>query len=166
MNRIVCTEENRPNQNFVPEETLHEKQSLQLCAVHAVNNLLQISHDADARVDIMEHDGSYVSSDEKVSQDDGFFMLCAGNVYRCNQNLRMRANKKEFDDIADELHQKEIHLLSQDPTRVPWTRFLRMSNHRSLFTGNYSFEVSHRIGGYLRHSNGHLYFYISMKYVS
>ena len=117
------------NLQFVPEEILHEKQSLQLCAVHAVNNLLQASP-------LPCH------AETAPKDDSSYYVLCAGHVYRCNQKMERCACKKEFDEIADELHQKEMDLFSQDPKRGSWSRLMMINNHRSLVTGNYSFEAS------------------------
>jgi hypothetical protein len=134
----------KSNVQFIPEEILHEKQSLALCAVHAVNNLLQTCHDTEVVNPEIKHDDSCESTISVERILDGDYLSCAGNVYSYARKLRKRARKEEFDEIADELYQKEKHLLSQDPSRHNWTNFMRISNHhRSLIMGNYSFEVGH-----------------------
>lgn len=127
---------------------VRESQSLQLCALHSMNNLLQLRP---------IHNGG--DGEESL-------ILCGGNLYR---HSKIRAGSKaEFDAIADELTFKEAQWYSQDKSdgesnqiseerkaanenanhgrHLSYWQLLR-SHHRTLVTGNYSFEVSdlHRI---------------------
>lgn len=132
MNESIYARDMNTYHNCVPEKIIHEKQSLQLCALHAVNNLLQISQDAEE-----------LSAQVEGSQDETFsIVFCAGNYYKCDRKFRKHAFKKEFDEIADKLQQQEKDILLQGSTWL--TSFIRTSNHRSFLTGNYSFEASHR----------------------
>ena len=127
---------------FIPESILHEKQSLQLCAVHAVNNLLQTRHDEWSYYDDFNHvDATHEfnqSSCESSFTIEGSYVHCAGGIYRRNRELGARASKREFDGIADELHGREVELLSQG------SNWMKINHHRSILTGNYSFEVSNK----------------------
>lgn len=107
---------------------VHEKQHLQLCAVHAVNNLLQLSKD--------EHDSKYQ-------------WLCGERELKLCAAQLLPATKAEFDEIADGLTVLENDLLSLVHTvsneigrrRGPNLYERINSNHRTIFFGNYSFEV-------------------------
>lgn len=115
------------------ENIVHEKQNLQLCAVHAVNNLLQISsHDADVR-----HQWQ-----------------CGDQTLELKQAQLIMATKAEFNAIAESLTITENHLLSSDHSESnhaiivarqgKLTLYEQLtSNHMTVLLGNYSFEVLH-----------------------
>jgi len=120
----------------------HESQRLQLCALHALNNLLQLSPDNNEGI-----------SDEDESDN---LILCSGKLY-CHDALP-HATKSEFNALADDLTSREAELYNesngqnQDQAqeqgesgrvggrKLSWWRWIR-SQHRTPFTGNYSFEV-------------------------
>lgn len=117
-----------PESSFI----VHERQNLQLCAVHTVNNLLQLS-------------------DENNNQ-----WTCGGHDIQRDQNTWACATKAELDAIADELTVAENQLLVVDPcsnesettTTTTSTEQQQLSffeklssQHRTLVFGNYSTEV-------------------------
>lgn len=124
---------------------IHHSQSLQLCAIHALNNLLQLT--PDRKVDKTD-------TENNINQE---FILCSGKLY---QHPSMDAgSQEEFNRIADELTRKEHVLYSDiksnlDPNalnineneikdgshHVSFWQILR-SHHRTPLFGNYSFEV-------------------------
>jgi hypothetical protein len=102
---------------------IHERLNLQLCAVHTVNNLLQLS--------------------ENMSQE-GWTCGGAGIGDRTTWTY---ATKAELDAIADELTVAENHLLADqsshetDDEGSPSLLQKISSQHRTLVFGNYSLEV-------------------------
>ena len=117
----------------IQENVVHEKQNLQLCAVHAVNNLLQIS-----------------SHDPDVSHQ----WQCGDQTLELKQAQLITATKAEFDAIAESLTIAENHLLSSDHSEFnrvvkcerqgkPTLYEKLTSNHMTVLLGNYSFEVLH-----------------------
>lgn len=101
---------------------IHERQNLQLCAVHTVNNLLQLSED--------------------MSQG----WTCGG--YGIGDRTKWTyATKAELDTIADQLTVAENRLLEEpnstgnDYTGSPSILQKISSQHRTLVFGNYSMEV-------------------------
>jgi hypothetical protein len=123
-----------------------ESQSLQLCAIHSMHNLLQLSPNIKTGV---------LSSDEDAES----LILCGGDLY--HHSTLKPGSKTEFNAIADELTVHEAQWLSQTQSdresnqtvdeksatnqdnvgHLSYWNLLR-SHHRTLFTGNYSFEVS------------------------
>jgi hypothetical protein len=127
-----------------------------LCAVHTLNNLLQLTTEAPSR-----------QNTHVVTRQE--WMLINDHLYDYNDDgviLNTAATKEEFDILADTLTQKEQYLmkemfvtssknevnrnyvhdipdsddgLSQEEKLSLWGQL--RSNHRSLFTGNYSLEV-------------------------
>jgi len=110
---------NKPSHTSVRMQPLavHELQSRQLCAVHTINNLLQLSRD-----------------------------VTHGEECCC-----LPATKDELDRIADELTLAENNLLRPSADRVsPSSELSRrelsysdlvFSRHRTVWWGNYSYEV-------------------------
>jgi len=124
-----------------------ESQSLQLCALHSMNNLLQLNPHIKNGV---------LSSDEDAES----LILCGGDLYY-HSKLKP-GSKAEFNAIADQLTVHEAQWLSQthsdressqtldeksatNPHHVGHLSYwnLLRSHHRAVFTGNYSFEVSY-----------------------
>lgn len=103
---------------------VHERQSFQLCAVHTINNLLQLKH----------------------ANDDGW--MC--DEKRLTNHWK-RATKHELDTIADELTVAEsrLMLVAEDETNEegsssstqPTYYQQYTSQHRTAIFGNYSVEV-------------------------
>jgi hypothetical protein len=111
--------------------TVHEQQSLKLCAVHALNNLLQLSEDQ------LETDS----------------WCCGKRRLQLSPSQTIPATKAEFDRIADDLTVAENQLLSStaaysDKVNNKGSTLRKISilerltsNHRTVLLGNYSFEV-------------------------
>jgi len=97
---------------------VHERQFLQLCAVHTINNLLQLTHD-------------HAYSD---------LTWCCGN-FRWRAERLEPASQKEMDAIACDLTRAEDALLQR--RHQPWHQrcCYTNSNHRTPYYGNYSFET-------------------------
>lgn len=118
---------------------VHETQCLQLCAIHALNNLLQLAvHD--------QHDNATKNID--LNQQ---IILSCGMLFR---HATMEAGSKgEFDSIADNFTHKEALLYQHDCavdidtvetnecTQSVSFRQVLTSRHRTPIFGNYSFEV-------------------------
>ena len=115
-----------------------EQQKLQLCAKHAVNNLLQL--------DSTKHV-------ERESERQ-MFIVCHGKIWKMlKQEIFNPCTKKELDLIADEMTFKENELYTTNEnhvedidaktyySRLSYWQILR-SSHRTPITGNYSYEVS------------------------
>lgn len=130
---------------------VHETQSLQLCAIHALNNLLQLS--AVQKMDDMTTI-KHTCPTESSSTNNQQLILCRGLLFR--HGYIKAASKAEFNSIADEVTRTEA-MLFQDArainetdaiveandyrqTRVSMWQVLT-SHHRTPFLGNYSFEV-------------------------
>lgn len=100
---------------------VHEHQSLQLCAIHTINNLLQLTKD--------NHQG-WICGSTKFSKPSWTL-----------------ATKAELDEIADELTMAENQLLVQGDSSVsssptePSLYQKLSSQHRTLVFGRYSSEV-------------------------
>lgn len=119
-----------------PMELEHQK--LQLCAKHAVNNLLQLDS---------------TKKDEQGREEDVFF-VCHGKIWKISKQETFNpCSKKELDLIADEMTFKENELFKTDTfqdedndaknyySKLSYWQILR-SSHRTPITGNYSYEVS------------------------
>ena len=111
---------------------VHQRQSRQLCAVHALNNLLQLHVD--------DTDFGSGASHECMYQCGPF------TAVRRSCNL---VTKIEMDQIADHLTLLENNLLavaeggSSSPQESPQEPSLKeklLSNHRTMWLGCYSFE--------------------------
>lgn len=115
-----------------------EQQKLQLCAKHAVNNLLQLD------------------STKKIEQESEkhMFIACHGKIWKnLKKEIFNPCTKKELDLIADEMTFKENELYTTNSSQVEdfgaeayysklsYWQILR-SSHRTPITGNYSYEVS------------------------
>lgn len=97
---------------------VHERQSLQLCAIHTINNLLQLTKD----------------------NKEGW--TCGAQRLKCSWTL---ATKTELDEIADELTVAENQLFvdsdGQDVSLQPSLYQKLSSQHRTVVFGRYSSEV-------------------------
>lgn len=101
---------------------VHEQQSLQLCAIHTINNLLQLTND--------NHVG----------------WTCGGGLIVVERPLWTLATKAELDTIADELTVAENRLLvaqsDGQPSSVQPSLYEKLSSqHRTVIFGRYSSEV-------------------------
>ena len=115
-----------------------ERQKLQLCAKHAVNNLLQLDSTKNVEQESEKH----------------MFIVCHGKIWKISkQEIFNPCTKKELDLIADEMTFKENELYttneSQDEDNGAETYYSKLSywqilrsSHRTPITGNYSYEVS------------------------
>lgn len=118
---------------------IHEKQSRQLCAVHTVNNLLQIPPGLPHR-----HD-----DDDAIHE-----WICDGSRLRSHPPWNI-ATQSEFDAIAREMTMREIQLSNntnnnnhnqhaslagEDNGSLSLWQHIR-SHHGTPFFGNYSIEV-------------------------
>lgn len=105
-----------------PSSLVHERQSLQLCAIHTINNLLQISG---------ENDAEWMCGSHKLKQQPDWTLL---------------ATKAELDAISDQLTIQESNLLVEGEgndsfTTTPSFYQKLRSQHRTMVFGRYSFEV-------------------------
>lgn len=103
---------------------VHERQNLQLCAIHTVNNLLQLSE----------------------NNQEGW--TCGGRNLRDRTTSWTCASKAELDMIADELTVAENQLLVDPSSNESETGSTELSlfqklssQHRTVVFGNYSTEV-------------------------
>lgn len=149
---------------------IHEKQVRQFCAIHCVNNLLQLSKDSDC----IDHLGAGVS-DEVTNQQKyiTFEWRCQGRLLYRLQRLRGHqccvrserinwnavATQLEFNEIAEDLTQRELKLMEGNDVLIPdsnegtsevlqkesGSKLSTMQRFRSHYGtpifGNYSFEV-------------------------
>lgn len=116
---------------------IHERQRLQLCALHAINNLLQLDQGLDG----------------EVSNSSGMMsnpvLLCGGKIYEIKNSIPY-VTKAEFDSVADELTVREEECFrntTETTTAEDGERKISFwkqmwSHHRTPFTGNYSLEAS------------------------
>ena len=127
------------------EPLIHEDQSLQLCALHTINNLLQLQKSIDPP-----------ASESDNNLEEG--LLVGGRLYPSSSSFvpcgsTDIATTRELNQIADELTQREHKLLTQGveavedtfcednkKTKISLWRKLK-SQHRTVVAGNYSFEV-------------------------
>ncbi len=137
--------DNSSSTDFGVQQLVHDKQHRQLCAIHALNNLLQLAeNECKPRIGI--HFSEAKERPRLMVQDKCF------NLDETKLNaLKVRGTKVEFDMIADSLtYQERILLEGGDSLDVEaetnvkknlslWNKV--KSNHRTLLTGNYSFEV-------------------------
>eukprot|EP00984_Skeletonema_dohrnii_P031907 scaffold25046_cov107-Skeletonema_dohrnii-CCMP3373.AAC.1 len=155
---------------------IHEKQERQFCAIHAVNNLLQIPKDSDC----VEIEGVGPSHESSHHQHVIHEWRCHGRLIYCQQRLRgnqspainggqnnasgssekmnlsVVATQSEFNDIAEEITNRELRLMEgNDPmiadsndcttekqsacTLSIYQKF--RSKHFTPNFGNYSYEV-------------------------
>jgi hypothetical protein len=117
---------------------IHETQSLQLCAIHALNNLLQLC------VHGKHGTTKNINSNQQI-------ILCHGRLFR--HAIIEAGTKGEFDAIADEVTRKEAIIyrdacakdtdISEMNERRHRSSFLQAltSRHRTPLFGNYSYEV-------------------------
>ena len=126
---------------------VRQSQSLQLCALMAINNLLQLPANT-------PRSPTARTNTRRVDEIENL-VLCGRNLFYHDAVALQVATKSELDAIADELILKESALLNgtcsnyeggptddSGSTRVNlsyWEIF--RSHHRTPFTGNYSFEV-------------------------
>ena len=111
---------------------VHQRQSRQLCAVHALNNLLQLHVD---------------DNEDSSASHECMYQCGSSTVVRRSCNL---VTKVEMDQIADHLTLLENNLLlavaeggSSSPQESPQEPSLKeklVSNHRTMWLGCYSFE--------------------------
>jgi hypothetical protein len=100
---------------------VHEQQSFQLCAIHTINNLLQLT------------------------TDNRFGWTCGGTLVIERPSWTL-ATKTELDSIADELTVAENRLLveqedGQHSSPHPSLYEKLSSQHRTIMFGRYSSEV-------------------------
>lgn len=128
-----------PSNTFYQDGDLivHERQSLQLCAIHAINNLLQLT-----------------------PEETTVAWVCGDSRLPLGEEQKQPCTKQEMNELADHLTATESSLLSTNFDDVDITNELEMgltnesitrrkasfwqrfsSNHRSILFGNYSFEV-------------------------
>jgi len=135
------------------EPILNDPQHLQLCAIHTINNLLQITNNNDATIETQTEDGDDTTTLEeqkrhrlKSDKETTRMILVHGQLY--TQSKIDFASKEELNTIADEMSKREIALMNNTEESENsemnqgislWTKL--RSNHRTLFTGNYSHEV-------------------------
>lgn len=131
----------------------HERQRLQLCALHTLNNLLQpISPENEDE----KRPGKFCTKP---------FMACGGKYYQVAKP--QFATKSELDSIADALAIQEKGLYEtgvpsagaqREPEKIEqsginlgasisWWKVIK-SHHRNPISGNYSFEVSKEVTGW------------------
>lgn len=119
---------------------VHERQSLQLCAVHTINNLLQLT---------TKHHTITTSTDDHACNNLSW--LC-GPWTMPPTMLPVPATQAELDQIACDLTQAEDSLLGRRQHQDSWWRrqfygcccelcYWSGSNHRTVYYGNYSFET-------------------------
>jgi len=136
------------NANVRVVPIVNDLQHLQFCAVHAINNLLQITKDSmrekngDGDHKIFEEQRSRLKSDDTTRR----LVLVKGELY--TQSKMDFASKKELDTIADKMSDLEMSLMygdeksDNDKKNIGSSLWRNLrSNHRTLCTGNYSFEV-------------------------
>jgi hypothetical protein len=150
--------DNISTESYNIKPLIHDSQHLQLCAIHALNNLMQLSKTSKNRT--IERQGrgkqfpiqfpneaEQVDIDDQVNGERKEMILINGEVYTV-KHVEC-GTKEEFDSLADNLTCKEEALLMGDgeeesadlgTNKISLWRRIR-SNHRTPITGNYSFEV-------------------------
>ena len=136
--------------NLQGDWIVHERQSLQLCAVHTINNLLQLAHDDRdlpwrcARVIGKKR---VFQKSNNNNDNNNHILSTSVSAFQWYQ-LPSPATQVELDNIACDLMQAEQALLDDYPYRFwvwSWfsSRFCKSltNNHRTLYYGNYSFET-------------------------
>lgn len=122
---------------------VNDPQHLQLCAVHTINNLLQLTQNSK-----IEGDGkvSIGGEESSLKSESTRSVLIQGELYR--QSKLEFASKKELELIANEMSNRETAWMngneeSDKGEKKGGRSLLKIlrSNHRSTFTGNFSFEV-------------------------
>ena len=122
----------------IKEGTIHEKQTRQFCAVHTVNNLLQIPRTGEEGPINEEFDG--------ICQRwtcNGHVLEEADRMTSSSSVIWRAATQTEFDDIAQEITLRERQLTkSTDNDNESLTLWQRLwSHHGTPFFGNYSLEA-------------------------
>jgi hypothetical protein len=143
------------------EPLIHEDQSLQLCALHTINNLLQLKKRTESPPSTSKSQivrGGGTDNGSVVLKEA---LLCGGRFFYSSSNLEESVNNNnttradiattaELNHIADDLTHREYSLLTQgtsnepdDTTRTPKLSLMQKMNshHRTVVAGNYSFEV-------------------------
>ena len=110
---------------------VHESQKRQLCAVHTINNLLQLSP---APNDTQENDECRCSlaTKEELDRIADELTLAENDLLRPIQEQTDQNNAAG--DKIDEVSHQELSISD-----------LIFSKHRTVWWGNYSFEVSLRV---------------------
>lgn len=143
----TSTIDHRLQQNILVLPILNDPQYLQFCAVHTINNLLQITKDATIETEEGDRDDRTLEErrNRLISDETTRMILVNGDLY--TQSKIDFASKKELDTIADEMSNRENALMKREEIENSETNegisvwnVLR-SNHRTLLTGNYSHEV-------------------------
>ena len=148
---------------------IHEKQVRQFCAIHAVNNLLQLPSSkrcgaaADRRVGTSQIKQERI--DEAAAEQNIHRWTCKGHVlHECHDSPSTSsfhdkhwrvATQSEFDQIAQEITIRERHLMNGDSSEDAsneidgtttsneslsiWNRV--WSHHGTPYLGNYSLQV-------------------------
>ncbi len=132
---------------------VHEKQSLQLCALHSLNNLLQLSSSS-KYIDYNNKNEDYKNGQNEVRIKD-----CHRFTFPSKVDTIEPFTKNQLDSIANRFISAESKLFihnnddnntsssnngickEDDSPQVSFLKSLR-SNHRTPLTGNYSYEVS------------------------
>jgi len=134
---------------------VNDPQHRQLCAVHTINNLLQLTtkkNSTTTREDNAD-DTRTAGGEQRICKSNATTrsVLINGQLYKQANNVEF-ASKKELESIADEMSGREAAWMSGEEEErdangcktnagnSQWWRSLR-SNHRTVFTGNFSFSV-------------------------
>lgn len=96
---------------------VHEMQSRQLCAMHTINNLLQLTSTTE----------DLIGSTSMEGKGSSATLSCCTKI--------------ELDMIADELTLAEKRLLGDEQQKL-YLLDIIFSKHRTIWLGNYSVEVS------------------------
>ena len=139
---------------------VHEKQSFQFCALHSLNNLLQLSSS------FSNYKNTTIEYENNQTKDGCSKNVVVVGIKDCHRwkNPKFSSSskpftKKDLDSIANRFISAEsklfynnndnndddgIILEENDNDSLPQVSFLQSlkSNHRTPFTGNYSYEVS------------------------
>lgn len=143
---------------------IHEKQERQFCAIHSVNNLLQLSKDSDSVADV----GAGQLDESSQQQHVIYEWRCHGRLLYCQQRLKgnnsptmiadqsknywnVVATQSEFNAIAEEITNRELRLMEgnfssyftseNQPASTLSTIQRFRSKHFTQGLGNYSYEV-------------------------
>ena len=137
---------------------IHEKQQRQFCAIHAVNNLLQLSNHTNGVDNLPDEDShrqqvSYewrchgrLLNQKRVSPTalDGYLNSSTNNTDKITE-WDVAATQLEFDTIAGEITSRELRLMEENIAVATTTDLSTIerfrSKHFTPFFGNYSYEV-------------------------
>lgn len=138
---------------------VHERQSLQLCAVHTINNLLQLTHDHRRNRDLPWICGNRIIKWTTTNTHHDVTANSSSSSQQQNQQqlslLPAPASQVELDRIACDLmkaedalldHSSRYYLGNSNYCYCRWLPSFRCchswnNTHRTLYYGNYSFET-------------------------